>query len=58
MTESLGDMLSLKEAWRERHPDAVLIDCPQCGPPHQIEVCAECGWPPALDGHCRCEVEQ
>ncbi len=33
-----------------------LIPCPQCSDGHMIEVCEECGWPPALDGRCVCEA--
>jgi hypothetical protein len=32
-----------------------LISCPKCPPgEHMIQVCAACGWPPALDGNCLC----
>jgi hypothetical protein len=33
--------------------------CDHCllnGEVHIIEVCAECGWPPAGDGRCYCET--
>jgi hypothetical protein len=36
-----------------------IIPCPDCeaqGLQHMIQVCAECGFPPALDGRCVCET--
>jgi hypothetical protein len=27
-------------------------------PHHVMNVCAECGWPPALDGRCLCHFPQ
>jgi hypothetical protein len=53
---SMGDMIANKLHWQETH-SWEEIPCPDCPPEreHLIVVCAVCGWPAALDGHCRCD---
>jgi len=57
LDDSLGDMISLRQRWSETHETetALCAECKLHGEEHWIEVCARCGWPPALNGRCYCD---
>jgi len=53
---SIGDVIANRLRWQDTH-DWEEIPCPDDEHAHTIIVCTVCGWPPALDGHCRCDSE-